>query len=230
MRGEIEKYCLGVFAKYWEPGRVKTRLAKSIGEAKAADVYLAFLKTLLFRFDSAANRSSVLAFSPDDRLEDFQRLSSETTGSDEAWNFTPQGDGDLGARLHRFFAEQLQRYEQVIVIGTDSPTLPSNLLDQANRLLESHDVVLGPSEDGGYYLVGARDGVPPIFSGIDWSTEQVWQQTVASLQHHRAKFAVLPTWYDVDTIDDLQRLQAELSRSKSASGLLSKLAASLQSP
>ena len=97
-------------------------------------------------------------------------------------------------------------------------------LQQASCLLESHDVVLGPCEDGGYYLVGARGSVPPIFSGIDWSTEQVWQQTIACLQEHRVRFAVLPTWYDVDTIEELKRLHSELQSDEASNDeLLSPL-------
>ena len=77
--------------------------------------------------------------------------------------------------------------------------------------MHRNDVVLGPTEDGGYYLVAARDRVPPIFSGISWSTESVWPQTIARLQSSKTSFAVLPTWYDVDEQQDLERLLAEVS-------------------
>ena len=205
---------LGLFAKYWQPGRVKTRLASSIGEIQAADVYRTFLETLLWRFGPAAENGArnTVVYSPSDRERDF-RTFAMTTCEDSGWTFMPQGEGDLGQRLHRFFAQAVESKEHphVLVMGTDSPTIPSSYLFQAHRLLNSNDVVLGPTEDGGYYLVGAKANVPPIFDDIEWSTDQVWSQTVQRLEANGVKYGVLPKWYDVDTVDDLKRLRAGLA-------------------
>lgn len=216
--------CLGLFAKYWEPGKVKTRLAASLGDELAASVYHIFLETLLWRFGSATTSENprnegVIVYSPENRDSEFREASS--AASEPAfWKLQPQGEGDLGDRLHRFFATHFstagstigaQASSKVIVIGTDSPTLPLSYLHQADWLLNGHDVVLGPTADGGYYLVAAKNDVPPIFTEIAWSTEKVWSQTIARLQDHHLSFAVLPTWYDVDTIEDLHRLRSEIT-------------------
>lgn len=198
----------GMFAKYWQPGQVKTRLAKSIGEDKAALVYRAFVETLLLRF--ASTGSPQVVFSPDDRESEFRELGRLANGPD-SWQFYPQGEGDLGIRMRRYFQRAFaDGVRLAILIGSDSPTVPTGYVNQARRLLELHEVVLGPTDDGGYYLVAARDEVPPIFSGIDWSTDLVWLQTIGWLQQHRVKFAVLPAWYDVDDVQDLHRLCREI--------------------
>lgn len=196
----------GMFAKFWEPGRVKTRLATAIGPDKAAEVYKAFLDAQVLRFAELSN--SVIVFSSDDRVQDFRHL---IDGRNDAWQLQTQGDGDLGERMQRFFLRAFEEgYERAALVGSDTPTLPLTFIRQADALLRIHDVVLGPTEDGGYYLVAARQHVPPIFSSIEWSTPDVWRQTIGKLQEHRVRFAVLPTWYDIDDAADLQRLRLEL--------------------
>jgi glycosyltransferase A (GT-A) superfamily protein (DUF2064 family) len=92
----------------------------------------------------------------------------------------------------------------VVAIGADSPTLPVEYVRRAFELLVERPVVLGPARDGGYYLVGASEDVPPIFSDIDWGTARVWQQTVTRLNESRIPFHELPPWYDIDTARDLK--------------------------
>ncbi len=200
---------------------MKTRLAAALGEELAAHVYQVFLETLLWRFGSTTETSesnpthSVIVYSPENRDPEFHKLSNSVSEPD-FWKLQPQGDGDLGERLHRFFATRFADGDsKVIVIGTDSPTMPWSYLQQAKWLLDRHDVVLGPTEDGGYYLVAAKcpsdNCVPPIFTEIEWSTDKVWSQTISRLQENRLTFAVLPTWYDVDQIEDLRRLRSEIT-------------------
>jgi rSAM/selenodomain-associated transferase 1 len=194
-----------MFAKYWQPGSVKTRLAARIGEQRAADVYRAFVFTLLRRFSDVAE-SRDLVFTPDHQLKEFQSIGTS------AWQLHPQGPGDLGARMQRYFQRTLETgATDVVLIGSDSPTLPRRYLDRAFQSLQRANVVLGPSEDGGYYLIGARNVVPPIFAGIDWSTPRVWDQTLEKLNATELTLAVMPTWYDVDSAADLRRLQDELA-------------------
>ncbi len=199
---------LAIFAKFWQPGAVKTRLAETIGRAAAAAVYRESLRTLLIRFASVA-ASRELVFTPDDRRPEFRSLALQ------AWQLEEQGMGDLGQRMARFFERAFASgRSRVVLIGSDSPTVPSSYVDQAFDALEHHAVVLGPSEDGGYYLVGARgDRVPPIFFDMHWSTEQVLPQTIARLQRHNIQYALMPTWYDVDSAADLRRLYDELTQS-----------------
>lgn len=197
----------GIFAKYWEPGQVKSRLAAGIGAVAAARIYRAFLETLLVRFQGVAQRC-VLAFTPEGRRPAFDRLITS------AWELEPQRGDDLGKRMERYFRQAFQRGAQrVVLIGSDSPTLPRPFVETAFQRLADHDVVLGPSHDGGYYLIGAAGGVPAIFDNVAWGSDRVWSQTLAHLEADGSDYAVLPEWYDVDERDDLERLRRELAAS-----------------
>lgn len=196
---------VGIFAKYWEPGRVKTRLAASIGEAEAANLYGEFLLTLLDRFRTSGDRR-VLAYSPAERVKQFAEI------ADGVWQLEPQSAGDVGRRMTNYFAGAFNTgATRAALIGSDSPTLPQDVFDLAFQALDAADVVLGPSDDGGYYLVGASRPFPAMFEGIEWSSARVFQQTVDRLAQSDLTWSALPPCYDIDDLDDLQRLQNELS-------------------
>jgi len=183
---------------------VKTRLAATIGDDAAAELHRLFLTTLLNRFQAVADRQ-LLYYSPPDAGEAFSGLSA-------SWERHAQSDGDLGARMHDFFERGFEAgADKIVLIGADSPSLPAELVQQAFRSLDDRSVVIGPSEDGGYYLVGARRNTPPIFGGVNWGSEDVFCQTAAMLDAARIEFTVLSTWFDVDRAADLNRLQAEIA-------------------
>lgn len=193
---------LGLFAKWPRPGCVKTRLATTLGSQFATRVAEAFLRDSLVRLDGIANRQ-VVVVAPDDDLDLFREL---TQGR---WELEPQGQGSLGERLQRFFSRSFARNDCVTVaVGVDSPTLPLEYLRRAFDLLQTHDVVLGPAADGGYYLVGLSQDRSEIFQGITWGGPAVLRQTVGQLGD--ARLAILPVWYDVDTPDDWRMLQGHL--------------------
>lgn len=197
-------FLFGVFAKYWQPGAVKTRLAATVGPEAAASLHRAFLATVLQRFRSLA-ATRILCFAPADRTEEFARLA----GAD--WQLQPQSAGDLGERMASFFRTSFERgCERVVLIGSDSPTLPVACVRQAYELLATHRVVLGPSDDGGYYLIGTSENVPLIFQNIPWSGPLVLAETLRRLEFARIPVAQLPPWYDVDDFEDLRRLAVEL--------------------
>lgn len=209
---------LGMFAKFWQPGRVKTRLAAAIGDAAASEVYKAFVATLLARFESVGSRR-VLAYWPRERRDDFACLARP-----RAWELQPQSDGDLGTRMRSYFEQSFaEGTVRAVLIGSDSPTLPREHIDRAFALLERHSVVLGPSDDGGYYLAGLSGQVPPIFEGIPWSTAEVWNATLARLKAADVDFATLPAWYDVDDVEDLRRLGDGLRRTPETAEELTEL-------
>jgi rSAM/selenodomain-associated transferase 1 len=196
---------LGVFAKHWTPGTVKTRLAASIGAEAASELHRAFVERIVERF-LRAGEVCVLSFWPPEKRAEF--AFAERAG----WLLWPQSRGDLGARMRRFFEEALFRgAERIVLIGSDSPTAPVEHVQCAFHRLQSEDVVLGPATDGGYYLVGAAGRVPPIFDDIAWSTPQVWNATVERLEKSKIQYGVLPEWYDVDDAGDLDRLEHELA-------------------
>lgn len=203
---------LGIFAKYPQPGRVKTRLAASIGDEPACRLYRAFVETLLARFSDVADRR-ILAFSPPERRAEFEALAGR------CWQLAEQSAGDLGQRMQRYFKDAFERgASRVVLLGSDSPTLPVEYVEQAFELLNKISVVLGPSDDGGYYLIGAAERVPPIFDDIAWSSEAVWEQTTNRLRSLGQDFRELPPWYDVDDEKDLRRLRDELSDEPSSQG------------
>jgi rSAM/selenodomain-associated transferase 1 len=196
---------LGLFAKQPLPGQVKTRLAAAISPAGAARVARAFLDDLLDRLTVVAAQR-LLAFAPPEAESFFASLARGR------FALTPQAGGDLGRRLAAFFADQIRAgAERTVVLGTDSPTLPLDHVEQAFRELEHADVVLGPATDGGYYLVGCARRLPPIFDGIAWGTPRVLADTVARLAAPHWRLALLPPWYDVDTLDDWQALRGHLA-------------------
>ena len=196
---------LAIFAKHWQPGQVKTRLARSVGADAAARLHQAFLRTLLARLRDCGQRRTVV-YTPSDRGEDFADLA----GVD--WSIAPQADGDLGVRMRRYFETAMaQGASRVVLLGADSPTVPREHVDRAFEALATKEVVLGPSADGGYYLVGASRAVPPIFDEVAWGGPRVWRQTVHKLTAAGLGFEAMPEWYDVDTEADLARLTAELA-------------------
>ncbi len=196
---------LGVFAKFWAPGAVKTRLATTIGDLAASRLYRQFLETTLHRCASIADRRW-LVYWPANRSGEFRELG----GVD--WELRAQRGDDLGERMADYFAAASSaETSRNVLIGSDSPHLPTQFLDQAFALLDEYPVVLGPTDDGGYYLLGIRGQAPDLFRGVAWGTNTVYQQTVAALLAQQIPFAELPGSYDVDDFNDLLRLADELS-------------------
>ena len=195
---------LGVFAKRPTRGAVKTRLAAESSPEWAAAVAAAFLSDVLDRL-SAVEARRVVAFDPPDALPYFADL---VRGR---FTLLAQSDGDLGRRMASFFAGQLHAGAgPVVLVGTDSPTLPVDFVEEAFRRLERADVVLGPAADGGYYLIGCAGRLPPVFDSIAWGGPRVLLDTVARLPAD-CRLAVLPPWYDVDTLADWFALRGHLA-------------------
>lgn len=123
--------------------------------------------------------------------------------------FFRQRGKDLGERLRHAFGKAFQHGARAAVaIGSDAPQLSCATLRRAFRLLKKKNVVLGPAEDGGYYLIGLDHLYPKIFRGISWSTEQVLQQTLFQLKAGNLSYGLLPTLWDIDTLADWQRFRS----------------------
>lgn len=216
-----ERAVLGIFGKKPEAGQVKTRLAAEFGPEFAAEAHAAMLfdTVELWASDRILEPGGrrVLVYAPHDAGPWFDERVPPN------FSLQPQADGDLGARMQAFFAGEFEDgAERVVLIGSDSPTLdPSHVLS-AFLCLEGRDVVLGPSADGGYVLIGCRPPLPPIFEGIDWSTPNVLAQSIDRLAELGNSLAVLPPWYDVDTPDDWRTLVGHL-RALRRAGMMSGL-------
>lgn len=197
-----EKHAVLLFAKWPEPGRVKTRLAADIGDEAALGFYRCFVEDIV-RGLTQHGIPIVCCYHPSDTGPAFR----EWLGAD--LNYVPQQGLDIGQRLHHAFHTVFQQGKtKMVALGSDSPDLPMAYVLQAFKALEEKDVVIGPCADGGYYLVGfSHSGyLPAAFTGIAWSSDRVFAQTKAVLLQHQRRIHILPAWFDVDTRADLEDL------------------------
>lgn len=188
-----------VFAKPPRPGQAKTRLAAALGDASAARLAEAFLRDTWSTVRALDWARPVLA-TTDEHDELWMSL-----GCEHVW---PQGDGDLGQRMERVLRRALTMDPAAIVVGTDCPSLSTSCLGLAKAALAEHDVVIGPSEDGGYYLLGVRQCPAGLLAGVAWSTDQACAQTMDRIRGAGLTIGVLPTAFDVDRPEDVDRLRA----------------------
>ena len=185
--------CAVLFAKKPVPGAVKTRLQSHLSASEAARLYEAMLLDCATALHETQAAAKVVAFTPA-HAEDALRTLLAPIGTFE---YVPQPEGDLGQRMESLMQWAFARAERVVIIGSDSPSLPARYIDEGLALLREKEVVLGPSTDGGYYLVGRRKGESRIFQDVAWSTGMVFEQTLARLGTQT--LGLLPPWYDVDT-------------------------------
>lgn len=197
---------LAIFAKFPEPGKVKTRLAKTMGFDAACDLYASFLRNLVENHHRQTY-DLVLAFDPVEKEAEFREFFSF---AQENIFFYPQRGGDLGERLFDCFKNLLKSYKKVTIIGSDIPDLEGVLIQKAFQELSDAHVVLGPSEDGGYYLIAMKQP-HDIFHHILWSTDSVLKQQLENIHKRQLKISFLEKRYDIDTWKDLHRLKTELS-------------------
>ena len=198
---EAAESVLGVFAKRPIPGAVKTRLAAATSPEWAARVADAFLRDTLDRLSVVAGHR-VVAYAPARDQAFFEELAAGRFVT------VPQVDGDLGIRMEAFVQAATDGgAKRVVLVGTDSPTLPVTFVEEAFARLRSVDVVLGPATDGGYYLIGCGPRIPPIFRGPAWGQRTVLAETINRISGMAWRLALLPPWYDVDTVDEWQFLE-----------------------
>lgn len=192
----MSKEALIIFAKNPELRKVKTRLAKAVGDEAALEIYH---KLLTHTQEQTAQAQVDL-------------IVYYTTYIDEKdiWINTQkklQCHGDLGNKMAQAISNELKKYEKVCIIGTDCAELNSSHLKEAFQKLEENDFVIGPANDGGYYLLGMKSFEPSLFEGIDWSTDKVFSQTIKAISLLNRSYAQLPELIDVDTIEDWNRVQ-----------------------
>lgn len=186
-----------VFLKVPRLGRVKTRLAASIGEEAALQAYRGMVAATLGAAGSW--REVELRFAPDDGLGEVEPLLRP------GWSAVGQGEGNLGSRLERAFNDAFREGTQrVLVIGSDCPSMQASDLLDAEEALSSADVVLGPASDGGYWLLGLRRPAPYLFRDMPWSTDTVFAETRRRVEAAGLRLVTLRTLSDVDTEADWQ--------------------------
>jgi len=197
-----------MMAKTPRPGTVKTRLCPPLSPEDAAELYRCFLLDTIAKLGTCRQASLFIAYTPRIDRGVFAAMAPHLP-------LLPQRGRDLGARMADCFAQLFARgYTVVLLTGSDLPTLPIQVIHQALDLMArpQTDVVLGPSEDGGYYLIGLHTLYRELFEKMTWSTPQVLAETVRRAQAQGLQIAYLPPWFDVDTPADLVRLQATLAQ------------------
>lgn len=201
---------LGMFVRHPEPGTVKTRLAAAIGDQRAAELYACFVRDLIGRVGPLADQlwTAVTPDSPECR--DWYQTLPIDHDSDQ-FRMRVQPEGNLGNRIDSYFQQvAAETPGPAVLIGSDSPDLPSSLITRAFEVLLSHDadVVLVPSTDGGYVLIGMNGDPQGVFDEVRWSSPFTMLDTVAAAEMAGMKVSVLPPWYDVDNIEELGTLAA----------------------
>jgi rSAM/selenodomain-associated transferase 1 len=201
---------MAVMAKAPRVGEAKTRLAATLSPEAAASLSACFIRDAVGNIAAAARDAAIdgyVAYSPRDAESEFRAMLTDGIG------LLPSRRAGLAASLYDAAADLLAAgYGSVCLINSDSPTLPTSVLVDAARMLSGSGerLVLGPAEDGGYYLIGLKQAHARLFEEIAWSTPSVYAQTVDRARQIGLEPAVLPSWYDVDDLASLHRLNAEL--------------------
>ncbi len=196
-----EKRCITMFVKCPEKGGVKSRLAPALDDASILALYESFVADLLATLRQIGQPYRI-AFTPADHQEEIIRRFGRCDSF-------PQIGVDLGERMENTFKRCFaDGFTAVVLIGSDIPDLPPEILTEAFAALDTRGAVIGPAVDGGYYLIGFRKEmfVPGVFTGISWSTDAVLPETMARLARAGIGIHRLPPWRDVDTPEDLQDL------------------------
>jgi rSAM/selenodomain-associated transferase 1 len=187
-----------VYLKNPEPGKVKTRLQPHYSPEEAARLYRGFIEDTVETVSSIGADRCWAAYTPADSRSEIEAF----IPSD--WNLAPQVGDDLGSRMRQSLnASIASGADRAILIGSDTPSLPSSHITSALSRLENADVVLGPTYDGGFYLIGIRSTVPDIFSNVTWSTDNAFEQTAEGIRSKELMMSLIPPWNDIDTPEDL---------------------------
>jgi rSAM/selenodomain-associated transferase 1 len=194
-----------IFAKLPIPGLVKTRLIPELGPDRAAELAEAFLEDTVAMVRTIPWAECIIA-----ATKTFARSYFKP---EEVWL---QSEGDLGDRLEKVLRLALKRKPIVLAIGADSPGLPAAYLESARQALATADAVLGPSADGGFYLIGLKDCPVGVLEGIQWSHSTTLAATVHKLEQFGMKTVLIDPWFDIDSHEDLERLRRQLVNDSSA--------------
>jgi uncharacterized protein len=192
-----------IFVKYPEPGKVKTRLAKNIGLENAALLYRKMAEGIIYDLSKLTDYTKIIFFDPPERKSDVMRWLKFN-----GLSFIAQEGNSLGEKMLNAFSHAFSLgADKAVIIGTDCPQITTQTILRAFEKLEKSEAVIGPSYDGGYYLLGLRRFSREIFHDIDWSTNLVFDQTMKKIRDEGLQSTCLETLRDVDTVEDLSNDQ-----------------------
>jgi rSAM/selenodomain-associated transferase 1 len=194
------KNFLGFFAKFPEPGKVKTRLAREIGVENAASFYRHVAEYVLKRTAPAGSGyRRIVFYTPEELRQRFRDWLQDE-------ELRVQRGADVGERMAHALAEMFALgAEKALVVGADIPGLHRGIIDCAFRHLDTADVVLGPALDGGYYLIGMKAPHREIFADVPWGTGEVWQKTLFNIKKKGLRYRSVATLFDVDVLEDYRK-------------------------
>ena len=199
MTQKTKKNILIIFLKYPEAGKVKTRLAKDVGDDEAARIYSHMALNIIEGAIDPKSYNTIIFYDPPEKEKEIKNW----IGKKEV-QYLPQIGNTLGDRISNAFKEVYSNgADKTVIIGTDCLEVTSEIINKAISLLGETQVVLGPAEDGGYYLLALNQDRPQIFQDINWSTEHVLNQTVSKIVENKLNYQKLKTLKDIDTVDDI---------------------------
>lgn len=209
-----------VFVKAPIPGLVKTRLCQPLSKDEAARLYRAFARDTVGLAEGVSDARVEVAYAPGEGFESVDWIRPQP-----AISFFYQQGRDLGERLAHAFGKTLSDgAKKVVVIGSDTPHINPETISTAFSLLDINDAVIGPAQDGGYYLIGLKQTHAELFRGISWSTDKVFQETVERARQMDLRLAMLSTLADIDTFADLAALARRLKDSPATACPATRLA------
>ena len=193
-----------VFVKTPVKGNVKTRLQPDLAEEKIVELYKSFITEIISKCLRLKGMDMFVGCAPTKNNDFLKKLS--LTYNIKTFN---QRGSNLGEKIVNAFRDYFKKgYKEIVLIGSDSPTIPTAYIKEAFSELKRNDFVLGPCCDGGLYLIGAKKRViPEIFQNITWDTSEVLNEILKRANSLRIDFSLIPFWYDVDTIEDLKFLE-----------------------
>lgn len=202
------KSALGIFFRIPEFGRVKKRLANEVGEDAALKAYESMLKATIKNV-SGLKDIEIYGFYDGEITYENYYLHPDNASIYNLKNeipLIPQKGYDLGKRMYNAFQLLFDfGYQKISLIGSDSPDIPISFIEIAFQKLDYYDIVIGPSEDGGYYLIGMKKPYEEIFKNIIWGRDTVLEDTISNAVNAGISYFLLPEWYDIDDIDRLNR-------------------------
>jgi rSAM/selenodomain-associated transferase 1 len=192
---------LAIFLRYPHPGKVKSRLATSLGQEKAANFYRLCTEQLFGEIERVSHDFKKYIFYSDKSDENDIRQ-----WAGPGFSYLPQAEGNLGKRLEQAFSGLFGKgMDKVIILASDTPDITYGIINDSIEALDRHDIVIGPSFDGGYYLLGMKKQYGELFRGILWSTEKVLGQTMSNIEALKLDVYNLIELRDIDTEEDLRK-------------------------
>jgi rSAM/selenodomain-associated transferase 1 len=187
-----------IFLKYPEKGKVKTRLAKEIGNEKALLIHKKLVSKILNQINHNNYDISICYYPKDKNREVIKWINIKD------YKYVPQKGTDLGIKMLNAFIDSLSSgYKRTVLIGTDCLEINDSIISKSFHLLEGNDLVLGPATDGGYYLIGLKTIFESLFQNISWSTDKVLKQTLNRVKELNIEYKFLDFCNDIDTLEDL---------------------------